>query len=338
MKLSPRHRALKLLFSLFIILYSLFFIPIGVNADSNSFSLSISPSITEIVATPPASVESRISIENKSGKEEDLNISFMPFKMSKASNGNIEYINGQDSNFEQIRSKISIYDGNNAITSVKLNPYEEKDLKLKINIDDSAGKNDYYFSVVFAASDNTLKPNSSQTSGGIATNIILTTNEAEKPSGHIADFSTPFFENRGPVPFTLLLVNDGDHYMIPRGRISLKDMFGRDLERIDIKPEYILGHGQRYLTQYIDEKNNSTIKTINQYKNNSGHPILIWPQTFLFGIYNATAVIKLSDSGPTFTTTTSFISMPIYLILPITIFSAILLGIYIKVKQKSEKK
>lgn len=328
-----------LLFTILCFLFTIFYslIPtVGYAQESPAFSLGIFPPILEINADPPSNIESQISIQNLSDSPQSLDIIFRSFRQSPKNNGEIEYlrqdqVEGPD---PLIFQKIKVFDQDNEVKSITLEPLEAKDLKLGIGIEEGAPIGDYYFSVIFLSKrDQTFTQSALDLPGGIGTNVILSVGKKGETKGNILDYSSPFFLSSGPVPFTLLLKNNSNHYIVPRGSITVKNMFGKDMARLDILPQYILSMGERYM---IDTDQASpgasmtkTIQGLNLKRN-----ALIWPEKFLLGLYTAKMHVKLSDQGPDFERSISFIAFPSRIIFAVSFFAFILLGIYLKVRKK----
>lgn len=289
--------------------------------SKNDFSVSIDPSIIEVEATAPSSPEVNIKLTNKTEKEISLDLQLLPFTMED--NGQIKYL-GQDESkaiTTQIKNRIKIYDAGIAITAVKLVPLESKLLKLKIDVDPNLASGDYYLALVFSSQDTAKQKSTVASKGGIASLLLLSVAPG-KTVGRIVEFSSPFV-TRGPVSFRLMVGNDSNHYVIPRGRIKITDMFGKNVGRVDILPQYILSNSNRYL---VDSK-----------KVGLASHTLLWPEKFLLGIYRAEVTVNLSEKGPAYTRTITFVSFPILITLAITAITFIASGVIVKALRKKRK-
>ncbi len=324
------------LISLFLILYSLFIPGSAFGQNQDALFLGIFPPILEINADPPAKIESNISVSNLNDNVQNLKIIFKSFKLSPEGNGTITYLTGNSIEGPDplILQKVKVYDGGNAINGLLLEPLETKELKLKISLEENAPIGDYYFSVIFVSSPSDSKETSRvQVPGGIGTNVILSVGKKGETRGEIKEFSVPALVGSGPLPITLLLRNNSNHYVTPRGKITIKNMIGGTAGRIDILPQYILANSQRYMidaNQASPSANFSSTVTRLSKKNR----VIVWPEKFLFGFYTVTASIKLSDEGPAFETSAHFVALPLYTIFVTSFFAFVLLGIYLKIKRK----
>lgn len=318
-----------IILNLFLFIFFTFTSPVFAQ-NTNDVHLSISPSILEIKATTPATIEAPIKIRNMSDIKINLNLIYRTIKGNYNATGVIELKN--EKSLEEpdvlIRSKIKVYKDQQAISRIEINPNEEISLLMRINLDENIPDGDYYFSILFI-SNNTKSVNEksgSITNAGIGSNIILSVGEKGPTKGYISSFSAPNILSSGPIPFTLQIENSSDHYIKPQGRISIRDMFGNNVGKIDIVPGYILAHSSRYLND-----------SENQDSKFANHPILLWNEKALFGIYSADAIVKLSDSGPLFNSSITFVVIPIHLLIGLSLLSFFFAGIYIKTRNKIKK-
>jgi hypothetical protein len=290
--------------------------------SKNDFSVSIDPSIIEIEATAPSSPEVNIKLTNKTEKEISFDLELLPFSMENS--GQIKYLGKDESKaiIARIKNRIKVYDAGIAITAVKLVPLESKILKLKVDVDQNLASGDYYLALVFSTQNITAQKSTVASKGGIASLVLLSIAPG-KTMGRIAEFSSPFITS-GPVPFKLMVGNDSNHYVIPRGRIKITDMFGKSVGRVDILPQYILANSNRLL---IDSK-----------KAGLADQTLVWPEKFLLGIYRAELTLNMSEKGPTYTRTIMFASFPVLIVMGITAIAFIASGIIIKAIRRRQRK
>ena len=313
--------------------------PITYSEDNNSldqfqsnrdqFSVGIYPPILEVKANPPAEIESKINLENLSTISRVFDISVRSIKSSFEGDGTIVYEDEDSINEPEllIRDKITIYDDDIPLQEVSLDALEAKELKLKISLDKDTEIGDYYFSILFTASTKGSNTTGSEIPGGISTNLILSIGQTgEATSGEIKEFKVPSIISSGPVPITLSINNKSDHFILPSGRVNIKDMFGRDAGQLNILPQYILANSFRYMTD--------TNHILDTQEMSAPHPTIIWPEKFLFGLYTVYAQVKLSETGPVFETQSSFIALPFYLLFAVSFVVFVLISIYLKTKKK----
>ena len=305
--------------------------------DKNTFSLGIYPPLLEINVNPPANVKADMQIQNLSELPQNLKIVLRSFRPAESSDGTLEIINESaiDPQGSLFFQKVKLYEGDTPLESITLGPYESRTLSLRLAIESDSPIRDYYFSVIFLSQESSSFDTShSQIQGGIGTNVILSVGPADGGvKGEVKEFSAPTFLTAGPVPFTLLVDNKSDRYIIPTGRISILDMFGREAGLVNIEPQYILANSSRFLIDSDQASPSADLQGQIERLSNE-NPILIWPKTFIFGLYTAQAHIKLSENGPIFETKTRFLALPLYVIFVISLVIFVSAGIYLKVRKK----
>ena len=318
------------------LLSSIYYLVSIAGAQGDEFSLGIYPPILEINAQPPANIEANIYLQNLSDFPQNLKIILKSFRPSERGDGTLRYISkdtieGPD---PLILQKIKVYDQDIALDILSLDPFESRELTLKISLDSGDPLGDYYFSVIFVSQETQdTDISQSQIPGGIGTNVILSVGQKGVVQGEIKEFSIPRILGSGPVPITLWLQNNSSHYVLPTGRIIIQDMLGREAGQVSILPQHVLANSARFMID-TDQASPSASLEDQISRLSKKHAVLIWPKKFLFGLYTAYAHVKLSENGPVFETKTSFIALPTYMLFAISFLAFVLIGIYLKVKRK----
>ncbi|HWY78894.1 MAG TPA: hypothetical protein VNW29_00895 [Candidatus Sulfotelmatobacter sp.] len=334
---------------LFIVFFATLpaFFPKEVLADG--ISLNISPSLLRIEAKPPADVWTPFIIENSSNQTVNLKIGYKAFDPQSSQNGNVVFLKNDyqvarlDKN---IFEKMQIVDDNNiSYDTISLGPRQKERFRLRILLPQNELASDYYFSLIFLQNpekqDQTNaviniedQKSFSTLQAGIGINILLAVGDKTIPQGTIDTFTTSWFQESGPIPFTLTVHNSGIHFFTPQGKIFIKNMFGQTIGKIIIPPSVVLSGTNRTLTGIGQElliKNLIPSSTsFNQYDS----PSLIWPEHFLFGFYTANLSLSLSDIGPTYTRNIHFLILPIKLLVELLVIIVIIGVIYLRVKKK----
>lgn len=278
-------------------------------ADASALSLTIYPSIITINAIPPTTATGSLNIQNKGDTQVTLQIQLKPFK-AKGENGELEY----SKEALEIFKNIQILDANVPVESITLEPKQQKNLTLNINIFQDITTSDYYFSVVFVSTNAfPVESNSSINQIGIATNVLLSIGVKETPKATIEQFSSNIFFERGPVPFTIRVKNEGTHFIKPKGEITIKNMFGQNIGKLDLFSVNILSDSIRAIPNnvYMQElRLKDSLDAKAKFPVDFKHPIALWKESFLLGLYTATLNISMSDEGPTFTKTAHFFAFP----------------------------
>jgi len=299
--------------------YLTFVIP----ANAEGISLAVDPPIFQINATPPAKIESPLTIENRGDSIVNLKVNFKPFIPSDREDGQIKYVN------EEIGLDVKLIDptssSGQAIGEFELSPNQKRNFNLLINIPSDLKASDYYFSIIFLTGKNSKADiNSSESTAGIASNVLLSVGEGII-KGEISEFSTPFFSEKGPIPFTVRVKNTSNHFINPKGEILIKNLFGQTIGRVDLAKVNILAGSVRNIPSqdYFDEN-----------KNLPDNPAAYWSENFLLGPYKATLSIALSDTGPLFKRSVFFFAFPVKGLVALLLGALVLIYITIRVRSK----
>jgi hypothetical protein len=332
--------------TLFAGLSSLLFFPREINAEQTS--ISISPALIQIKAKPPADVWTPFTIENNGIDPISLKIGYKAFDPQASSNGTVVFLNdgqsikGADKNIFQ---KMEIVDDQNiSHDSIDIGPKQQMRFRLRITLPENEPISDYYFSLIFlqtpslidqnATNDNVEEQKSvSSIQSGMGINVLLAVGDKEAPQGSIDNFSAPWFINNGPVIFNLSVNNSGNHFIIPYGKLIIKNLFGQTVEQLAIPPSIVLAGTSRNFISNINTKSASTT-TGSVLSSNNQDQGLNWPVNFILGSYTATLTLTLSSSGPVYIRTIHFIGFPINLFFEILLVLCIFIYIYLRVKRK----
>ncbi|EKD86221.1 MAG: hypothetical protein ACD_37C00406G0002, partial [uncultured bacterium] len=284
-------------------------------------SVGIYPPIIQIDASPPAIVNTQISIQNESDQTINYGIFLMPFKAANTKNGEPEFDKTLLESYKEFFKGVQVSDKNKVISEIKLAPNQTKELTLRIAVPKGMQAKDYYFSVLFITQESQgLKENSfAGARAGIAANVLLTLGPKSKSSGYIREFSAPHFVTRGPVDFTLNLANTSPHYITIEGNVLIKNIFNQTVGSLDLLPVNLLSNSERFIESEGNKKD---------------VPRLYWNEAFLLGIYTADLTVSLSPEGPIVKRSLTFIAIPLELILGLVIGFILIIGIIKRVKRK----
>lgn len=330
-----------LLFFVFCFLVIAYCLLSPLSASAQSLSLGITPPLIQITAKTPANLQTPLTIANESDQTVELGVRLMPFKQAPGDKGEVAYLTSSEASkagYPLLFKNIQMRANNHNITTLTLAPKEQQKLNLHLGLTKDIPKGDYYFSVVFvrAAPDTVSKPdateqNISNTTGGIATNVLLSVNPSDKTKGKIEQFSSPFLIQAGPLPLTVKVKNESDHVTTIKGVIFIKNLFGQTVGRIDLPATNILSQSSRFIPDFKQATGTLPTKT----QSVLGEQIAaIWPEQFLFGPYQATLTLALSDTGPILSKNTYFFALPIQAILGFLAALLLVLTIHQRLKRK----
>lgn len=294
------------------------------SAFADTVTLGIKPTIIQIDTQGPADATAPFTLFNQSDQPITLTLLLRPFSASLSNDGQIAPLGeGQIPGADPlIFQKVQIMDGVNTVSDITLAPQQKKTLNLHVILPKDEPPSDYYFSVIFVSNPiQNDQSSSSSLSGGISLNVLLSVGPKDKTTGHIKEFSTPFFVNGGPIPFNLLVENTSNHFFVPRGNVLIENMFGQLIGKINLQQVNVLSHSQRYIP---DESQISSTQ-------------IIWPEKVVFGLYRATLTIALSSDGPLFQKSIYFFAFPFEILIGIGLI-LIILGVVISRVRKRLKR
>lgn len=325
------------LFVLFPILNTRYHILDTSFANAQDVSIGVYPPIMQVDATAPAKPKADIFLENLTDKSVDISITYKPFTAANTNDGQIQIVDSFQ-NFPDplFANRILILDQEKAVKTINLAPKQGKKLSLELLIPANEQKGDYYFSVIFSTnlSSSTLA-NASQVQGGVSMNVLLSIGPKGQTQGYIKDFSTPLFVNSGPVPFKVNIVNTSDHFIAPTGNITIKNVFGQEIGKVDLLGVNILSKSERFIPDLTQANPSSDVyKTISKTIDKNVDPVAIWPEIFLIGPYQATLHINLGDNQTTLVRSITFFAFPITYIIGLILIIIIVIFIILRVKKK----
>ncbi|HYK08272.1 MAG TPA: hypothetical protein VEW42_02105 [Candidatus Eisenbacteria bacterium] len=281
-----------------ILLLTTYYLIHTTRVSASDFSLGIFPPIIQIQANVPTGIKKDITVVNASESPQDVSIVMKQFTNSPYSNGQVSYLpdNTIPHPDKDIFSKIQILDTDAPIDSITLAPKQKKTLTLRIGLPKDEPAGDYYFSILFISHNQVGDTqNGSVINAGIATNVLLSIGPKDPTTGFLEEFSTKWFYQTGPIPFTVSIANTSNHFITPTGQILIRNMFGQLVGKVDLLPVNILEQTSRYLPS----------------KSAANSSYASWNEKVLFGAYSAHIIVSLSDAGPLFTRTIYFFVMPI---------------------------
>ncbi|HEX8932450.1 MAG TPA: hypothetical protein VF810_04805 [Patescibacteria group bacterium] len=267
-------------------------------------SLTIQPSLLQIKSNPPAEINVPFTLSNPSTDTLTLKILFKRFRDEGTQTGKIVYslpsLTDERSQDPFLQS-VEIVDDGIPLYNLILSPNQQKQLSLRIKIEETAPEADHYFSVIFQTTTdnkpNLVDPNASfsQVEAGIALPVLLSIHAPNYLGATIDTFSSPLVMESGPLPLTVKIKNPSEHFVTAKGTIFISNMFGQTVGRIDIPPTNILANTTRLLTNFNSD-----------YQ----QPKVIWDERFLLGLYQAKLSIIISPDKILYTRYLYFAAFP----------------------------
>lgn len=261
-------------------------------------SVEISPPTQELDVIPGNTHTIRAKIRNTSDQTLPISVRLQDFTAS-GEEGQIALV--EKSNYA-ITQWSSVLD-----PSFTLKPGETKEVEAVLNVPDNAAGGRYGSFVFTVGGEQTQGTNAALAQEVASLFLVRIQGEAQEQM-FIQEFRSPRFLEFGPVQFSIKLRNEGNVHVKTQGLVNVTDMFGNRVTDIVVKPTNIFPDAVRILTPSLDKK-------------------------LLFGQYKATAILYYGEKNETLVATTTFLAVPVRILIGI----AIVLFILFKKKKHMHK-
>lgn len=323
---------MKLLLPVSLLLLFLF----SEKAYAQEFHISIAPTVLQIDATPPSTVETPFQIKNLSNESIVIKPVFIPIEAKD--DGKINLLLDEEETLSTfVKNKLSIIDEAGSVENIELRGGETRQLMLFMDLVKGDPPGDYYYSLVFMSEGKFLdRTSTSVIPAGISMNVLISIGPKGLPSLDIEEFSTDKLITGGPVFFNLKVKNTGNHLIQPEGNIVISNIFGKRIADIEILPQYILSESQRYLVDDTQASSSAELSGIIAQKQTTS-PVIVWDEGFLMGPYTAELTLSAEKGSNKITEKITFIALPIKVLIIISGLMFVVLGIFLRVHIKLKK-
>lgn len=269
-------------------------------------ALEIAPPLLNISGDPGTTVKTKLSLRD---------VSAIPLTVSNEVNDFVA--NGEDGSPKILtdskqENAYSLKNWIKPIPRLSLNSRQIVEVPVAVSIPANASPGGYYAVVRFTAQATEPEKSGVSLSASLGALVFLKVNGDAKEQLEVAEFTTQqdgkknwLFES-APVVFLERLKNSGTIHLQPKGKVTVKDSFGKVVATVNMNLEgsNVLPGQVRRFTSNLDSS--------------------VIGNRFLFGHYTAELSIAYGSKGQTLTSTTSFWVIPYKLIL-FVIFAFIVL-------------
>lgn len=294
-------------------------------AEAEGMNLKVQPANLQIRATPPADIAAPFTIENRGQEPIDLTIILKNFRDKGDGSSEVVYSNPQFTlDADPFLLKPQVLDNGLPIRTLTLGPQQKEELQLFIPAVSNEAVQDHYFSIIFLSQPEDIEKSTqnieatdsfSTVQAGISLPVLLSLDGNKNRGAITNNFTAPLFVQEGPVPFSLKVKNDNEHFVTVRGAIFIKNMFGQIVGRIDVPHTSVLAQSTRSITTPGDEQ-------------------VLWKEKFLLGFYTATLTLAQAPEQSLYTHTSYFFAFPV--IGFVILFVMIVLGISLLLRIKKK--
>lgn len=297
----------KIFFILFLFFFATYYVLLPTPSFAQQITLSIAPSLLEVIIKPGKSILVAYSLQNLSDPT-IITARVLPF-IPKGNNGNLEIL-------KEFSGPIR-FSLNNADIAIDkpffMRSRDQQQLLLNIRVPEGATEGDYYYTLLAE----TQPPpgiegtSSSQAKTTIGANILITVTSTGETDvkGKIVLFEIlprydinffgkrhRLFDSNDKIPLMFSIENTGKNLVKPQGTITLRGNFGERAE-YDILPQNILAESQRIVTA-------TPSATFDK-------PASLVLSGFFIGAYSLSANVDFGEGSPRLFASSSFVALPI---------------------------
>jgi len=188
-----------------------------------------------------------------------------------------------------------------------------------IKVPANANPGGKYFAVFFEpatsipAASGVKEEESSSVSMRIAGLVYLKVSGPITENAGVIKFTAPGFSEYGPVTITTEILNSGDYHITPKGQITVKNIFGSEVAKVDLPETNVFPDASRVITSKVGEK-------------------------WMIGKFTASLAATYGDSGKALASTLSFWVFPWKLATIIVLAIIIIILIIILITNRFGKK
>lgn len=303
-------------------------------AEAEEVSLSTSPSILRIETKRGVTIDAPFRVENLSASPVNLSITYRAFTAADSADGQVAYT-VPDDDLKQLLAGTSVWENDSPVSSIDLAAKQKKNLKLHIVILPNTAEKDYYFSTILSTSsipvpENFTEKDSTylQVHGAFATNVLLSIGQTKAAKIALTDFSSPVFLQQGPVAFRVLVKNNGNRLVRPRGTIRVTNMFGQLVGKINLDEVNVLARTNRYLPagNFFTKSQKGDVV-----------PGVLWNEAILLGPYTAKLELSYPDSNEKIEKTIRFFALPYNRLGAVFLAGVVITAIILKVRKRMNR-
>ncbi len=272
-------------------------------------ALSIDPLNVEINVKPGDSANRDITLTNSTADTQTLTFSVQDFEGSPDPSKAFVLKDDQDGKFSA-RHWLQP-----ELTSIVLNPGEQLTFRVSIAVPSDAEPGGHYAALIVSPADQAGSQQETTTasapvSSGLSL-FLITVEGNLNQEGALRQPEVPAVAIDGPIDISLVFANQGNVHLKPHGTISVNNMLGQTVAKLDV-PEWVVLPGS------------------------SRRTIISWDNGLLFGRYSVKAEITYSD-GSTAVMTASFWAFSWELILAVLAVLVIIALIVVRIIKRRRR-
>jgi hypothetical protein len=212
-------------------------------------AITLSPLTFELIANPGDTINNVLRLTNDGDREQGIVMVLEDF-VARGEEGQVLLEEPSEDNTYSLARWVTVNP-----RMFTLGARESRVIEFTINVPLDAEPGGHYSSILA-----NVTAGNPQTSGvGIAQKIgaLLLLNVAGdvREDINIVEFSAPYFSEYGPVEISARFRNSGTVHIKPAGFIYLKNMFGKEVAKLDLPQKNILPNSIRRIDTSLEKKN-----------------------------------------------------------------------------------
>ena len=273
----------------------------------NAVSIAVSPQILDITANPGESIDNTFRLTNASN--ESIVVAATPKNFRPTGEQGAVDITTDDTNFS-LASWVTV-----TPETVTIPSGTTQDFSVNISVPDEVEPGSHYGSVVFSTIPPEQEGSGALVSQEIAPVILVKVAGETIETIQIEEFKTAnsFYSNQNSIELISRLKNTGTVHFKPTGVITIKNMFGNEVAKLDLDQKNVLP------------------ETIRQFTNN-------WElEGFNLGRYTATLTVVYGENNEISTSEYSFMIFPYQTIVPVVLLVTLIIVVIVKFRKRIAK-
>ncbi len=231
------------------IFYSVLMMSACLFSAQTVFAFGVRPASMDVVIVPGASSTFSVSVTNDSSADERLYLSAQPF-VAQGDDGTPEFLPVETA--PGVARWIEV-----ASSTVEVPAESSVTVPLQVHVPANATPGAYQLAVFFSdQSPQALRGEHAATGARVGTLVFVTV-----PGALVTQLDALVFRsteasswvNHGPITFEAQIANQGNTFFIPRGWVTVTDLFDRQIARFPFNPEQgriLPGSTRRFLTTW----------------------------------------------------------------------------------------
>ena len=271
--------------------------------------LSAIPPKLEVEVKPDGSTTQAIKVRNESSETKTIKVSLRDYVVND-NKGTPTFLEGvsNENNRWAASSWIQL-----SQTSLTIKPGETKSINLTILPPANALPGGHYAAVVYSPeSFASLNTTGASVQTNVGTLVYITIPGEINQKASVQSFTAPKFSEFGPIDFKTTIKNLSDVHILPKGAITVKNWFGREIDKLQLTETNIFPYTTRDFANTLNKK-------------------------WLFGRYRASLGAYYGTAGGLIEATLFFWVIPWRLIILIIAAIAIIVTLIFVTKNKPKK-